>query len=110
MPAVQEEAEREMTEPVYPPQRWIPVLLERTAELMGQVAVLYRVLKTTEAWQNLPEKTRDEIEDGYFTYHCGWAYAEGRKLAESRGELAEFDAEMKRRYDERMRRAEEMLS
>jgi hypothetical protein len=94
----------------YPPEKWIPLLLERTAELMDKVAILYSVLKTSDAWKNLPEKTRDEIEDHYFTYHCNWAYSQARQDAVMHGTLREFDERQERQQKERLTRAENLLT
>lgn len=57
----------------------LSLLFERTAILSDQVQVLWDLVRRTDYYKSLPEETREEIEQKYFTYRCGWAAGETRK-------------------------------
>jgi hypothetical protein len=55
------------------PDERFAYLLERTAKLQDQVAVLWDFTKQSPAWKNLDPQARERIYKEHFEYQCrGW--------------------------------------
>ena len=99
-----------MTEyPDWTPEKWVPVLLERTAQLMDRTEMLWRLVKHDPHYKSLSDDVQDEIEDKYFTYHCGTAFQWARQEAVKRGTVEEFDRKAAQQRDERESLVKDMV-